>query len=117
MSPKKLVLSSFHLLKLTLPTQPFCNTPLNAVQKQQYKFFIITFIISIPVFFSYTKKPILLNILKFLKGKFSQWNDKMPLWKYLDCYYNECPVKHSLFIFDVLLKPAFFNVFLLFLGS
>ena len=40
-------------------------------KKNKKKSFIMTFRINISVFFSYTINHILLNILKFLKGKFS----------------------------------------------
>ena len=56
----------------------FPNTPKiknksikNFFAKKQYRFFI-TLSINISVFFFYTKKPILLNILKILKEEFSR---------------------------------------------
>ena len=42
------------------------------VEKEQCRFFLIIFSINISFFFYYTIKRILLNILKFLKEKFSQ---------------------------------------------
>ena len=71
-----LLIHSFH----TPPYTPIINTPYSlesrikeywvAVKNQQFIFFIITFNISISIFFSCVMKCIPLNIRKILKRKF-----------------------------------------------
>ena len=49
--------------------------------KKKHRFFIITLSINIPVFFSYTKNPILITYWSFWKGNLTTWDGKITFWK------------------------------------
>ena len=69
-----------------------------------YRFFIITISINMSVFFSYTKKPILLKVnYLFLKGKFShmRWqNTFLKMWQYYNFKFVICLTQLSAMIFN-----------------